>query len=35
LILHTSQLFTVIVFGIISLILVNFIKPLEIHGEQE
>lgn len=35
LILHTSQLFTVIVFGIISLILVNFIKPREIHGEQE
>uniref|UniRef100_UPI004047A73B lysylphosphatidylglycerol synthase transmembrane domain-containing protein n=2 Tax=Roseivirga sp. TaxID=1964215 RepID=UPI004047A73B len=35
LILHTSQLFTVIVFGTISLILINFTKSHNINGEQK
>jgi glycosyltransferase 2 family protein len=35
LILHTSQLFTVIVFGTISLILINFTKSRNINGEQK
>lgn len=34
LILHTSQLFTVIVFGTISLILINFTKSSNLNGEQ-
>ena len=34
LILHTSQLFTVIVFGTISLILINFTKSRDINGQQ-
>jgi hypothetical protein len=35
LILHSSQLFTVIVFGIISLILINFTKSTITDGKQE
>ncbi|MFT6827158.1 MAG: hypothetical protein ACI9Z3_000145 [Roseivirga sp.] len=35
LILHSSQLFTVIVFGTISLILINFTKSRNINGEQK
>jgi L-asparagine transporter-like permease len=34
LILHSSQLFTVVIFGIISLILINFTKTNSTNGKQ-